>query len=168
MLNNKSLLYGLGIGLIIGAILLQLMTIANPAAANLTSSSKTAIASELDRTQLKEAAAKYYQVFENDQKMYSQAQVDTIVQQKIKEETDKHAAAQQPPSAAKETYVYISTGLNAGNVGELLFRSGVITDRKAFDDIMAQQQLNGKIVVGVHSFKIPSDLNTVITKITSQ
>jgi hypothetical protein len=170
MLNNKSLLYGLGIGLITGALLLQLMMISNPSASKSLNPSVVPVSvSEMDRVQLKEAAAKYYQVFDVDQKMVSQTQVDSMVQQKVKEEKDKQAT-QQPPGkeAVKETYVYISSGLNAGNVGDLLFRSGVITDRKAFEDMMAQQQLNEKIVAGVHVFKGLVELASVVSNITSR
>jgi predicted TIM-barrel enzyme len=170
MLTNKSLLYGLGIGLIIGASLLQLMNVAKPSAVK-TDLMKGATISEMDRVQLKEAASKYFQVFDNDQKMLSQTQVDALVLQKVKEEKDKQPA-EQPPApvkeVVKETYIFVSSGLNAGNVGDLLVTSGVITDRKAFEDMMYQQQLNEKIVSGVHVFKGPMELARVVSNITTR
>jgi hypothetical protein len=171
MLTNKSLLYGLGIGLIIGVLLLQLMNITKAPAVKPDLIKGSTNASEMDKGQLKEAAMKYYQVFDNDQKMFNQTQVDTIVLQKVKEEKDKQPlAAQQPPEkeVVKETYVYVSSGLNAGNVGDLLVQSSVITDRKAFEDMMVQQQLNQKIVAGVHVFKGAVDLPTVVSVITTR
>jgi cell division protein YceG involved in septum cleavage len=171
VLTNKSLLYGLGIGLIIGALLLQLMNITKPSIVKPDLSKGSAAISEMDRAQLKEAATKYYQVFDNDQKLFNQAQIDAIVAQKVKEEKDKQPVAPQQQSdqdAVKETYIYVSNGLNAGNVADLLVQSGVVTDRKAFEDLMSQQQLNQRIVSGVYMFKSPFELSRVVSTITTR
>ncbi|GAA4871795.1 hypothetical protein GCM10023310_59270 [Paenibacillus vulneris] len=166
MLKNRSLLFGLGLGLIAGALLLQVMNIAvSPQQANGLE------LQELDKQKLKEAASKYFQVNELDQKLYNQAQADALVQQKLKEEKEKQAAnapAQAAKESAKETYIFISKGLTAGNVADLLQQSGVISDRKAFEDAMYKQQLNDKIVAGVHVFKGTQDLTQVLTNLTSQ
>jgi cell division protein YceG involved in septum cleavage len=94
----------------------------------------------------------YYQVYDKEQKLFTQAQVDSTVQQKLKEEQDKQAA--QPPvkETVKETYIFVGAGQSAGNVADMLVRSGVIADRAAFVELMARQQLNDKIIAGVHAF----------------
>lgn len=169
MLNKKSLFYGIGCGLIAGAALLQLMNSAvSPHISAVPSSSVTP--EEMSRQQLKEAASKQFQVFDKDQKLFTQAQLDASVQQKLKEEKDKQppASAQTPQQTVKETYVLISKGLTAGNVADLLLSAGVITDRKSFEDAMASKQLNDKIVAGIHVFKGTQDLNQILTNITSQ
>lgn len=169
MLNKKSLLYGLGSGLIAGAVLLQLMNIAKPA--QLPSSQQGSVSvDEMNAQQLKQAASIYYQVYEKDQRLYTQAQVDTLVQQKLKEEKDKQPAAPAQPEQepVKETYILITHGMTAGNVAELLQQSGVIADRKAFEDAMAAQRLNDKIVAGVHAFKGAQDVNQVLANLTNQ
>ncbi|MFH5183199.1 hypothetical protein ACHHV8_11520 [Paenibacillus sp. TAB 01] len=169
MLNKKSLLYGLGSGLIAGAVLLQLMNVAKPAP--LPSSPPGSVSvDEMNAQQLKQAASIYYQVYEKDQKLYTQAQVDTLVQQKVKEERDKQPAAPAQPAQepAKETYILITKGMTAGNVADLLLQSGVIADRQAFEDAMAAQGLNDKIVAGVHVFKGAQDVNQVLGNLTSQ
>ncbi|MCR8630783.1 hypothetical protein [Paenibacillus radicis (ex Xue et al. 2023)] len=172
MPTNKSLLYGLGTGLIAGAILLQLMNIAASPSKQTGATANPASPAGMDRQQLKDAASKYYQVFENDQKLYTQAQVDTLVQQKLKEEKDKQPAAAGTPPAVKETvketYILINGGQTAGVVADMLLKSGVITDRAAFEDIMAKQQLNDKIIAGIHVFKGALDLNQVVSIITSR
>ncbi|WP_028550453.1 hypothetical protein [Paenibacillus sp. UNC451MF] len=167
MLKNRSLLLGLGTGLIAGALLLQVMNIA----ASPEQMAKGMELQEMDKQKLKEAAAKYYQVNELDQKLYNQTQADALVQQKLKEEQDKQATAapaQTSKETMKETYIFISKGLTAGNVADLLQQSGVIADRKTFEDAMYKQQLNDKIVAGVHVFKGPQDLTQVLTNLTSQ
>lgn len=166
MLKNRSLLFGLGSGLIAGALLLQMMNIAvSPQQA------ESMELQEMDKQKLKEAASKYYQVNELDQKLYNQSQVDALVQQKLKEEKDKQTPAAQTQSVkepAKETYIFISKGMTAGNVADLLVQGGVIADRKAFEDAMYKQQLNDKIVAGVHVFKGSQDITQVLTNLISQ
>ncbi|CAG7623797.1 endolytic transglycosylase MltG [Paenibacillus allorhizosphaerae] len=167
MRNNKSLLYGLGTGLIIGAILLQLMNAASSAGHTMpVSAVPNATAMDLDQKQIKEAASKYFQVFDKAEKLYTQPQLDSFVQQKLKEEKDKRDA--QPSASPKETYIYISKGLVSYQVADVLYQSGVIADRKAFEDEMNKKQLNDKIVSGIHAFKGPQELQQVIAKITAQ
>ncbi|TVY10630.1 hypothetical protein [Paenibacillus cremeus] len=172
MMNKKSLLYGLGSGLIIGAVLLQLMNSVVPPTGK--AAPKSAVPSptieDLDQKQVKEIAGKYFQVYDKADKVYSQQQVDALVQQKVKEEKDKNAAQApaQAPTQPPETYIYVSRGLTATNVADLLEQSSVITDRKAFVDEMNKKQLNDKIVTGVHHFKGPQELQQVVTNITTQ
>ncbi|MBP1155978.1 MULTISPECIES: hypothetical protein [unclassified Paenibacillus] len=164
MLNNKSLLTGLGAGLILGAVLLQLMNTVSSTAVpgpNLE---------ELNLTELKELASVHFQVYDEDQKVYDQAQLDALVLQKLQQEKEKQAAEPQPaaPEPVKETYIYVASGLRAGNVADMLMRSGVITDRKAFEDEMRAKRLNDKIVPGVHVFKSPVELSEVIVNLTTR
>jgi gas vesicle protein len=163
MRNNKSLLYGLGTGLIAGALLLQLMNAATGSAQPKTALKNSPSVIEMDRQQLKEAAAKYYKVFDNETVLYTQTQLE----QKLKEEKDKQTAvvAAQPP--VNETYIYVHKGLRASEVSDLLVKSGVITDRAAFEDYMDKQQLNNKVVDGIHVFKGAVDLPQVVANITT-
>ncbi|ULL17310.1 hypothetical protein DVH26_24420 [Paenibacillus sp. H1-7] len=164
MLKNKAFLIGTGGGLIAGALLLQLMSVTVPPVSR---ASAGADPQAMNPQQLKEAAAGYFQVFEKDQKLYNQAQADALVQQKLKEAASQ--AAQPVKETVQEaTYIYISKGMTAGNVADLLVQSGVISDRKAFEDAMLKQQLNDKIVAGVHAFKGPQDLPQVLANITSK
>lgn len=163
MANNKSMLTGLGAGLILGAVLLQLMN-----AAPTTAVSGPSL-EEMNPAQLKEAASNYFQVYDKEQKVYDQTQADALVLQRLHEEKEKQAVEPQPaaPASVKEAYIYISSGLTAGNVADMLLAGGVITDRKAFEDEMRGKRLNDKIVAGVHVFKSPMELSEVITNLTT-
>ncbi|KPV60649.1 hypothetical protein QJ48_03695 [Paenibacillus sp. A3] len=169
MLKNKSLLYGLGIGLILGAILLQLM---NAVAPSSSAASKQPAAGqapeEMDRVRLKEVASTYFNVYDKSQKLYDQPQVDALIAQKLKEERDKQAAQPQSAAPDKETYIYVSKGMTAAQVADLLQQSGVIADRNAFVDTMKQKQMNDKIISGLHVFKGPLELTQVIANLTTQ
>jgi hypothetical protein len=168
MLKNRSLMYGLGFGLIIGAALLQLMNAASTGREGVSApeTAPTAV-QQLDKEQLKSAASKHFQVFEKDQKVYTQAEAENLIQQKVNEEKAKQPA--QAATPVRETYVYISKGMSASQVAESLYQSGVITDRKSFEDQMISQQLTGRIVSGVHAFKgpAPMDQTQVISNITT-
>ncbi|MEK8130202.1 hypothetical protein WMW72_20050 [Paenibacillus filicis] len=168
MSNKKSLFYGLGSGLIAGAILLQLMNAA-PSASSLTQEGMDkpapAVAAESwSREQLKEAAAVHYQVYEKDAKVYLQPQVDELIRQRLAEEKDK----QQAPEPPKDVYIYVQSGLVLWQVSDMLVQSGLITDKKAFEDEMRKRRLTGSIITGVHEFKGAQTLDQIITNLTTK
>jgi poly-beta-hydroxyalkanoate depolymerase len=79
--KNKMYVYGLGVGLIVGAILLQLMNIALHQPGNYT----PAPTDELDPTELQQQAAEYFQVFDKKTKVYTQPEFDEELQKKVQE-----------------------------------------------------------------------------------
>ena len=162
MFKNRILVSGIGIGIIVGAILLQVMLV-RP-----TAPSQSGISlEEMDPQKLKEETSKYYQVFEKNVKMYTQAELDAAIQKKLKEEADKQAAskpqdqpkASQPVDSSK-IIIYVQPNLDATAVAELLVKSGVITDRKAFVTELDKQGGNTKIQVGYHEFEGVMDMQT--------
>ncbi|BFT73044.1 hypothetical protein [Paenibacillus sp. P36] len=168
MLKNRSYLLGIGTGIIVGALLLQVMSV------RASAPGKSGLAlDEMDPQKLKEEAAKYYQVFDLGTKMYTQAEVDASVQKKVKEETDKLAAAKPQDQPKTETVVrtvvYVQPNLDATAVSELLVKSGLITDRKAFATELQKQGGNTKLQVGFHVFEGQLDMQQVVSNlITSQ
>ncbi|MDU0201328.1 MULTISPECIES: hypothetical protein [Paenibacillus] len=168
MLKNRSYLLGIGTGIIVGALLLQVMSV------RASAPGKSGLAlDEMDPQKLKEETAKYYQVFDLGTKMYTQAEVDASVQKKVKEETDKLAAAKPQDQPKTETVVrtvvYVQPNLDATAVSELLVKSGLITDRKAFATELQKQGGNSKLQVGFHVFEGQMDMQQVVSNlITSQ
>jgi gas vesicle protein len=169
--KNRALVTGIGLGIIVGAILLQVMLI-RP-----SSPSKSGISlEEMDPQKLKEEASKYYLVLEKNVKMYTQTELDSAVQKKLKEETDKLAASKpqdqskaSPPTVSSKIVIYVQQNLDASTVADLLFRSGVISDRKAFITELDKQGGNTKIQVGYHEFEGIMDMATIVTNlITAQ
>ncbi|KRE83160.1 hypothetical protein ASG89_13655 [Paenibacillus sp. Soil766] len=170
MFKNKALVTGIGIGIIVGALLLQVMLI-RP-----SSPSKSGISlEEMDPQKLKEEASKYYVVLEKNVKIYTQAELDTAIQKKLKEETDKLAAAkpsEQPkatsPTAPVKIVIYVQPNLDATAVADLLVNSGVITDRKAFVTELDKQGGNTKIQVGYHEFVGVTDLQAIVSNLIAK
>jgi uncharacterized membrane protein len=154
--KNRTYLFGLGVGLIVGAILLQLMIVAKNASATYSNpSTNTDIAEEkLSSQKLKEEASKEFQVFDKTEKVYTQKEFDAELQKKIKEEKDKLAA--QPagsPSETKRTILYIQPNLTVSAITESLFKAGIVSDRRALEEEITKQQATGKMQAGYHVFE---------------
>jgi hypothetical protein len=156
--KNRAYLSGLGLGLIVGALLLQLMFVVAQADQKPDARAPAAPgpADELEPKKLKEAASRYFQVFEKDEKVYTQAEVD----KKVREAQAQNGGA--APAADKKIAVYVSKGLIATEVAELLYRSGVVADRNAFEKMLTDQQITNKIQVGYHVFEGNPDMQQVI------
>lgn len=168
MFKNRTYISGLGLGLIIGAILLQLMLQAKEAGSQpvVPTPSGTAAPDEMDPKQLKEAASKYYQLFEKNVKVYTQAEVDAKVQEALKGQPQAGSGSDKT-APGKSITVYVSKGLVASQVSELLFRSGVIVDRNAFEKLLDEQQITSKIQVGAHVFEPSMDPQQVMKLLTT-
>jgi F0F1-type ATP synthase assembly protein I len=163
--KNRAFVSGIGIGIIVGALLLQVM-LARPSAP----SQQGISLEEMDPQKLKEETSKYYQVLEKNVKMYTQAELDAALQKKLKDEADKQAAskpqdqpkASQPAAASSKIVIYVQQNLDASTVADLLFRSGVISDRKAFVTELDKQGGSTKIQVGYHEFEGVMDMQTIV------
>ncbi|OAS21705.1 hypothetical protein [Paenibacillus oryzisoli] len=172
MFKNRALITGIGAGIIVGALLLQVMLIRPSSPSNSGISLE-----EMDPQKLKDEASKYYLVLEKNVKMYTQAELDAAIQKRLKEESDKLAAAQPqdqpksspPPVALSKIVIYVQPNLDATAVAELLYRASVISDRKAFVTELNKQGGNYKIQVGYHEFEGNLDMATIVTNlITAQ
>ncbi|MDR6552789.1 hypothetical protein [Paenibacillus qinlingensis] len=169
MFKNRALVSGIGIGIIVGAILLQVMLL-RPSSPSQSGSGISM--EEMDPQKLKVEASKYYQVHEKNIKLYTQVELDDTVQKKLKEEADKLAAAkpQVQPSASQapvssKVILYVQPNLDATAVAELMIRSGIITDRKAFIAELNKQGGNSKIQVGFHEFVGNLDMQALVTNL---
>ncbi|WP_248926344.1 endolytic transglycosylase MltG [Paenibacillus hamazuiensis] len=164
MLKNKTLLYGLGSGLVLGAMLVQMMNAVTQAAPKGPIAPVTPAIDQLDAKQIKEIAAKYYQVFPKEERVYNQSQADALVQKRVEEEKAKLPAS--PPS--QKIYIYVPSGFNSTQVADMLYQSGVITDRKSFEDEISKQKLTSKIQAGIHVFEGQTDIAQVLSNLTSK
>lgn len=156
MFKNKMYVYGLGVGLIIGAIMLQLMLIPT------LQRKETTPEEELDPAQLKQEASQYFQLFDKDVKVYTQPEFDDQMKKRVQLEQEKLAAAAPSPNPVKQIVVYVQPELSAMKVSELLYRSGLINDRVAFEAEMRKQKATDKIQVGAHVFEGNPDMQEII------
>jgi hypothetical protein len=175
--KNKMYVNGLGVGLIVGAILLQLMIVSKEASSKFSASgtmasvqpqtsAQTASSADVDLQKLKAEAAKSFQVFDKNVKLYTQAELDVELQKKLKEEKDKSALAS--PASNKRTYIYIQPNLPASSVAELLYRAEIVTDRRALEEELVKQNAVNKMQVGFHVFEGAQNMQQVIKNLTTE
>jgi len=194
-MDKKPFLFGLGVGIMIGAALLQLMLVGEKQAAELHN----------------------YEHSSDGEKLYSQSELDQQLESergKLRAELDKQTAAQQKekdnkpadagekkesgepakpkdgqieqtetsPGEAKTTsdntangadkaedadkrmIVRILPNTNLTDTAELLSKNNIITDKKAFIDLMR----NAKVRAGYFAFQGAPSLQQVKKIITSQ
>lgn len=168
MFKNRLFLSGIGIGLITGSLLLQLMNV-GAESANPQPSNKVSL-DELDVNQLKQQAERYFQVFSKDEKVYTAAQTDKILaeqKEKLNATAPKPELAEPQPQV-KQTVIYVEEGYKAEYVGQLLVKAGIIPDAKAFEQELIRQQKLNRIQVGAHLFGSKLDLSDVVDKLTTK
>lgn len=164
MFKNRTYVMGLGAGIIAGALLLQVMIVAQSPAPQQPTATSSPL-DELDPQKLKEQATKYFQVFDKDVKVYTQADVDKLLQAEKDQQAAATPAAQEP---VKRTIVYVQPDLTATSVSELLYRAGIIVDRNAFEGELRKQGATSKIQVGYHVFEGAPDVQTVIDNLITR
>jgi len=161
MLKNRSLWSGMGSGLIIGAVMLQLMNVALGA---------------VEEPQAQEAGALKLEEVEEwaEEKGYrlmTEAQLDELIAKSVHEATAKAqetAPPEAPAPAPLKIVVVLSGGLNAADIASAFYRSGVIDDAQAFQDALRKRNLTGKLRAGYYEFDGPQDIDGAIEAITNQ
>ncbi|WNQ13760.1 hypothetical protein MJA45_12305 [Paenibacillus aurantius] len=155
MLKNRSLLKGLGIGLMVGAFLVQLM---NGAAAI---ESRTALNNpepSYDVETLKTKAAEKGLVVESRKDWEA-------LNAAAKKAEQTPAPTTAPAPSAPERTIFLYKDMSFSQVEEYLFVSGVIQDRLAFQQKIAAGKLENRIQAGLYTFKVNSSIEEVIAKI---
>lgn len=160
MMKNRSYLLGLGTGLTVGAILLELMNAVvspgnhsaalqpSPGAAQAQSHLNPSSSSQADQT---------------NQQMNELRKQLKAAQQKLEAESNKLNTLNKE----KPIYLYISQQMDAESVGELLLAAGVIQDIQKYREDISDHKLSKKIQVGSYEFAQNESVHQVIQKITS-
>jgi hypothetical protein len=180
MLNDRKILNGLGIGLVVGALLLELMNQSVVTMPPATDNNPPASVSDTALTPLSGTT-------ENNvatERKYTQTEVDSMIQQKLAEAAaaNKSAPSPQPDppktndatsdlkkdeTADITTAVIIQEGLSASEIAELLYRSKIISDREQFLQLLEERNLNRRIQRGYFEFHGHSDVEEIVDQITT-
>jgi hypothetical protein len=171
--KNKGFLYGLGLGLILGASLLQLMNFAVIDDKTLTNETQTSSPSITPSTAPLASIAPIATVkatkpteTTNNPDAPSSTTVSTPAITKTEiPTTPKPVAAVTNPS---DTTVLIVKGMTSSEVSSLLFDKGIITDQKAFDKELSQLKLTRIIRIGNYRFLPDEKVEDIINKITTR
>jgi hypothetical protein len=168
VLKNKGFLYGLGLGLILGASLLQLMnfavfgnrTITNdlPTASPSPSSSPSPSASPISSPAPVKTIKPTETTANPSKPDVPSASVPTATK----------AVEPSVPAVAEpvNNVITIEKGMTSSEVADLFYNKGIIPDRKSFDDALSELKLDRVIRAGTYTF-LPKEKNSeIIDKIT--
>jgi len=187
VLKDNRLLIGLGLGIIIGAILLELMNAAisgveqgSPLTSSILDEAEYSVA------ELREIADSLdYKVIEKSVVLYTQSQLDDALQSAEQTVLDKPAVEEpvvvapidiktpakvpiQEEITESNTYkLTIKSGMTTKDVTQLLIGAGLIDDAESFEKELSNRKLNNKIQVGDFNFLSKPSLTELINEITS-
>lgn len=169
MADRKTFLYGLGSGLIAGALLLQLASIGEGDAAADLEAAATA-----NGYVLKDARTAWYSESE------LQDRIEEAVAQARREAADgatgaapEQSAAGNDPSAAnggKSDKIYaftIASGSELTTIARLLYELGLIDDYNGFLRLMEERGLAGKVQAKHYRFDSIPTMDELIEELTS-
>lgn len=161
MFKNRLFLNGLGIGLIIGALLLQLMNAVPSAGKEADSPQQSGNATPLmDLNEIKSRAGELgLRIIEKDQKVYTQAELNNQV------EKSKQEAIQSASPHTRWAFA-ISGGMSSSQIADMLLSLQIIEDQNAFEEELKSQSLESKIRAGIYIFDEKPPLIELIHRIT--
>lgn len=163
MFKNRLFLYGLGLGLIAGAVLLQLMM-------KVDDLENGALTQTMTMEQLQAQADKLNaKIVPKEQTVYSGKDIEAVKQKAIEDERNKlaaqNASAPPPPTATIKT-VYISELMNAYQVADMFVKAGILSDAPTLVSSLSQKKLTTRIRAGSYSFPESATVDDIIAKIT--
>jgi outer membrane biosynthesis protein TonB len=185
--KNKGFLYGLGIGLILGACLLQLMNFAvldNKTISNGISSPSpsSSISPSPVQSPTTKATVEPIKTTKPTQTVKQPELPTTSVVPSPKVTKTAEPVVSTPKVTKTETPVeptpivaanpsaieiIIERGMTSSEVASLLFNKGIISDEKAFDDSLSHLKLDRIIRIGTFVF-LPNEKDSdIINKITT-
>lgn len=195
MIKNRMFMMGLGSGLVIAAVLLQLMWIGQGATASetkeLTKEKLVAAAEALDM-QVVEGTDELMTAEQWEEKKLGEGdgesedaepvdkpeatkpeapekpETDAQKKQEASSQVTNPAKPKTPAKAEASVQVKIPSGNNLSDVANSLLNAGVIDNKQAFIRKATENKINTRILSGTYSFTIGESYNSIITKITTK
>jgi rhodanese-related sulfurtransferase len=138
---NRKFLLGLGSGLIIGSLLMQLMHLGQTPPA-------TSTLAPLPSDWKEQATELGYMVY-------------TKEEMKPNKDTSENTT-----DVVKQAVIYIPSGFNSSQVAQMLKEAGVIEDAEQLQKQLDVSGLSRRIQVGTYTFAIPSSIEEISKTIT--
>lgn len=156
MLRNRTFLFGLASGLIITALVLQIIYEAD----KVSSGEPPIVQSPPGIEELRELAGRLgYELVEQDQPLFTSEEVETKIQD---------ALAKQPKQRADEKYAFtIGAGTDVSTIAYMLVEMGLIDDWRAFVDEINNRKLADSVQARYYIFSKKPDLKMLITELTT-
>lgn len=174
-MQKSSFYMGLGIGLIFGAILLQLMNLAGEmddlAALPGTPEEQSAQDGPAGITEeqwLELAGVFGYQPVKKHERLYTEEELNESLR-KAREEERMAARAEWEQKAEETAHYgfYIQWRMDAEKVGELLQAMGLADSAEQFANYMKEKGLSGRIRTGAYHFEGKPTMEEIAERITT-
>ncbi|MCL6459911.1 MAG: endolytic transglycosylase MltG [Gorillibacterium sp.] len=163
MFKSRKYLVGLGTGLIIAAILVQLAHIGEAAELGIqptTTPASNQSAEPWTLEQLEKEAKKLDHVVLTNEKYQS------LLAAKAEPSVATGTTKPQPDVTAPLIYIYIYQGMTSDSIEEYLYLAGIINDRVAFREKIRSEGLTDKLKANLYSFTPGMKMDQVIDKLT--
>lgn len=167
MRKSKKYLSGLGSGLIIGAILVQLAHIGANAEGSMPSAgsspSPSASVTPFSFEELEQEAGRLGAV------LLTKADYNKLLA--AKPASAPSPVAQEGPVTPPPTqpiYIYIYSGMTSDSIEEYLYLAGIITDRLAFRERIRSAKLSDSLKADLYAFTPGMKLDDVIARLTGK
>lgn len=179
MINKRNFLLGLGSGLILGSVLLQLMLAANPEQPKSTRSDLSSYTVE----QLEGAAEKLnMRLVSADSKVYTENQLNDLfkakeaewraslpsVEQKQTNDNAVSASSNEEQTEAPKKTLKIVAGMTLIKVSDKLEELGIITSSEKFVEYGKKHQINSKIRTGFYELSADQTFAQIAKIITTK
>lgn len=160
MVKKRSFWTGMGLGIALGAILLQMMTIGATGLAAPESEQE-----DIHVDLLGEHAERLgYQLYANDQEWIAKDELERQVA--AAERAVLKSVTPQEIVSVKGSF-YILSGMSPEQVAEMLLSLSLIQDKELFINEMKNRNLQGQIQTGVYTFKDDIHLDEIVDMITT-
>lgn len=173
MFKNRFFLYGLGIGLITAALLLELLSYAEQDRIHPTTEPihwDVWFAEDID--QLQSIADEHgYRIVASEVQLYTEEQLEDELQQ-VREQLNQQEAMTADPEPSEEVpdsdvfKISITRGMTMSDVAEALVESGLLQTDTEFRDVMYERRLNTKIKSGIYEFPHSITVEDIVDQIT--
>lgn len=172
MVKHRLFWTGMGGGLVVGALLLQLMN----ASAQISQSSEPQLPRDTwdEQTWRLNAEEAGFALYPLETRLYTEEQIQQQVAEALAGVHEQSADAQpdggvlpeETEANSEEVTVDIASGMLASEVADYLQAQGVISDRDQFEQRMKDRKLTPNIRRGTYTFAKDEDIDIIIDYIT--
>lgn len=160
MLKNKSLWNGIGIGLIAGAFLLQMMLWGSESASRDYTKNNSGATTWTDKHLETAAADAGFQLLPAEETWYSQAELDEALQ------AQRSESKTEPKEITVRSFI-ILPGMSSEQIADILLQLRIIEDKERFKAKLSENDLHTRIQAGLYYFDEPlPTLEEVVEKLT--
>lgn len=172
MLKNKSFLNGFGIGLILGAVLLQLMFIAQAEPTSFPMEEESRQETLYNEQQLQERIQMALERQREEEITPLQDELKQAREQLEQLQTELDQSEQEvkkePAEASQPVTLRVKAGMSAIKVADELYRLKLIDDPEAFVRLAVQSDVKDKLRTGNYVFETKPDMGTILKRLTTR